>query len=47
MQNRTSLVIAHRLSTVESCTHIAVIEGGVVSEMGKYKDLLETEGSKF
>ena len=32
MENRTSLVIAHRLTTVEKCTHIAVIEGGRVSE---------------
>jgi len=47
MENRTSLVIAHRLTTVEKCTHIAVIEGGKVSEQGKFAELMEQEGSKF
>jgi ABC-type multidrug transport system fused ATPase/permease subunit len=47
MENRTSLVIAHRLTTVEKCTHIAVIEGGRVTEQGKFSELMQQEGSKF
>jgi subfamily B ATP-binding cassette protein MsbA len=36
MQNRTSIVIAHRLTTVEKCSRIAVIEDGKVVEEGKF-----------
>ena len=36
MHNRTSIVIAHRLTTVEKCSRIAVIEDGKVVEEGKF-----------
>lgn len=36
MVNRTSIVIAHRLTTVEKCTRIAVIENGQVAEEGNF-----------
>jgi len=39
MQNRTSIVIAHRLTTVEKCTRVVVIEDGKVVEEGKFNDL--------
>lgn len=39
MVNRTSIVIAHRLTTVEKCSRIAVIENGKVAEEGKFNDL--------
>jgi len=45
MTNRTSIVIAHRLTTVERCSRIVVIEDGVVIEEGKYNDLMRQEGS--
>jgi ABC-type multidrug transport system fused ATPase/permease subunit len=45
MQNRTSIVIAHRLTTVERCSRIVVIQDGVVIEEGDYKDLMQQEGS--
>ena len=35
MVGRTSIVIAHRLTTVEKCSRIVVIEEGVVVEEGK------------
>jgi ATP-binding cassette subfamily B protein len=39
MVNRTSIVIAHRLTTVEKCTRIVVLEGGKVVEEGRFTDL--------
>lgn len=40
MQNRTSLVIAHRLSTVLAADNIMVIEDGVISYTGTHDELL-------
>ena len=39
MHNRTSIVIAHRLTTVEKCNRIAVIEDGKIVEEGRFTDL--------
>lgn len=36
MQGRTSIVVAHRLTTVEKCNRIAVIDDGVVIEEGSF-----------
>ncbi len=43
-EGRTTLVIAHRLSTVVDADTIVVIEGGRVVERGTYAALLQTEG---
>jgi subfamily B ATP-binding cassette protein MsbA len=40
MQNRTSLIIAHRLSTVERADRILVLEQGRVVESGSHATLL-------
>jgi ATP-binding cassette subfamily B protein len=45
MRGRTSLVIAHRLSTVIGADLILVMEGGRVVEQGKHADLLARGGS--
>ncbi len=42
---RTTLMIAHRLSTVVDADQILVIEDGRVVEQGRHHDLLEQEGS--
>lgn len=42
---RTTLMIAHRLSTVVDADQILVIEDGRVVEMGRHHDLLAKEGS--
>jgi subfamily B ATP-binding cassette protein MsbA len=44
MKNRTSIVIAHRLSTVKHADEIFVLEDGEIVEQGDHKVLLEMEG---
>jgi len=44
MHGRTSLVIAHRLSTVMGADRILVIEGGRLVEQGRHAELLEQGG---
>jgi len=40
LKGRTSLVIAHRLSTVMDADQILVINDGVVAERGRHEDLI-------
>lgn len=47
MQGRTSIVIAHRLSTVKQCDRIVVIHNGAVAEEGTYAALSEDPESFF
>jgi ABC-type multidrug transport system fused ATPase/permease subunit len=44
MAERTSFVIAHRLSTVRSADQILVIDKGRISERGAHRQLLEAGG---
>ena len=42
LQNRTSLIIAHRLATVMQCDRILVLDGGQIVADGKHEVLLST-----
>ena len=40
MQNRTTIVIAHRLATIRNVDKIAVMENGKIAEIGSHNELL-------
>ncbi|MGM9998846.1 MAG: ABC transporter ATP-binding protein [Candidatus Bruticola sp.] len=42
---RTTIVIAHRLSTVKNADRIVVIDGGRILEMGSHQELLQRGGT--
>ncbi len=44
LQNRTALVIAHRLSTVQHADEILVLEGGAIVERGTHGELMGKGG---
>ncbi|MBE6908480.1 MAG: ABC transporter ATP-binding protein [Ruminococcaceae bacterium] len=43
-QGRTTVIIAHRLSTVRSASRIAVVEDGRIVEQGSHAELMERNG---
>ena len=45
MQGRTTLIIAHRLSTVMHASRIVVMDAGSIIEMGTHAELLEKSGA--
>lgn len=47
MKNRTTFVIAHRLSTVRNASAIMVLEGGEIIERGTHEQLLELKGRYY
>ena len=44
LQNRTSFIVAHRLSTIRSADRILVIRGGKITEAGTHKELIRLRG---
>lgn len=45
MKNRTAIVIAHRLSTVQKMDRIIVLEDGDIIEQGSHTELVDTKGT--
>ena len=47
MENRTVVIIAHRLSTIKNADLIAVIDNGMIAELGTYNELIQKEDGRF
>ena len=45
MKGRTTIVVAHRLTTVQECPRVAVIEDGVISETDSFDNLMNKGGT--
>lgn len=46
MEGRTTIIIAHRMSTIENCDKIFVLESGKVLESGRFNEL-KSKGGLF
>lgn len=44
IKGRTTIAVAHRLSTIQNSDKIIVLKNGVIQEMGTHQELLENEG---
>ena len=44
MKGRTTIIIAHRISTVKHCDQIIVLDHGALAESGSHQELLDKQG---
>jgi ATP-binding cassette subfamily B protein len=47
MKNRTSLIIAHRISTIQDADLIVVMDNGRIVEKGNHKELIKAKGKYY
>ena len=47
MEHRTSIIVAHRLSTIEQVDRIVVMDEGKIVEQGTHRGLMELRGRYF
>jgi ABC-type multidrug transport system fused ATPase/permease subunit len=47
MAGRTSLVVAHRLSTIQKADEVLVVDGGRIVERGRHEELLRQRGAYY
>jgi ATP-binding cassette subfamily B protein len=47
LKNRTSVIVAHRLSTVRNADQIIVLENGEVVEQGNHEELTKRKGKYY
>jgi len=47
MEGKTSISVAHRLSTIEKCDTIYVLEAGLIVEQGNYESLMHLKGKFY
>ncbi|EPS72888.1 hypothetical protein M569_01877, partial [Genlisea aurea] len=47
MKARTTVVVAHRLSTIRGADLIAVVRNGVIVEKGKHEALIDINGGFY
>ncbi|RPI03236.1 MAG: ABC transporter ATP-binding protein [Calditrichaeota bacterium] len=47
LHQRTTIIVAHRISTVQHCDLIIFLKDGKIAEQGKHKDLLTLRGHYF
>jgi ATP-binding cassette subfamily B protein len=47
MRGRTTILISHRISTVQQCTNILVLDRGRIVEHGSHAELIQRKGHYF